>query len=168
MIYSYLLNKLSNKALWLYMIYVRHLLWNPFIEKTHNPQKVQIRLLKEILKANGSTYYGINHKFSEIKSYEDFCRQIPVQTYEDLRDLIEKQEKTREPFLCKDPPLMYTLTSGTTGRPKYIPVQERTIKSILTSNHKVSPFRDSPQREDWLLLKYFLSKHPVYMNSEHM
>lgn len=118
------------------MIFVRHLMWKPFINKTHHPQKIQNELLKEILKGNENTYYGKLHNFSGIKDYNEFCSQIPVQSFEDLREFIEKQENTREPLLNKYAPVMYTLTSGTTGKPKYIPLHSNTIKQFK-KNHKI-------------------------------
>jgi hypothetical protein len=61
-----------------------------------------------------------------------------VQTYETLRPYVEEQARTHTPSLTVAQPFMYALTSGTTGRPKYIPVlgatarQYRRDQSLMT------------------------------------
>ena len=125
-----------NKLIGIYMKCVKLLLWNKFINRTHNPINYQTNVLKEILIENENTFYGKLYGFSKIKTYKDFCSKIPVITYEDIRKYIEKQERTKQPILTKNLPEMYTLTSGTTGRPKYIPVLSKTIKNYKR-NHKI-------------------------------
>ncbi len=121
-------NGVSNILLWAFMLYARHRVWNPYIEKTRSPKNVQTELLRKILKDNEATWYGKHYGFSEIRGYEDYCRRVPVKTYEGLRGYIEKQESTKEPYLTNNKPHRYALTSGTTGSPKYIPIDETTMK----------------------------------------
>ena len=58
---------------------------------------------------------------------------MPVQTYETLRPYIEDQERTGEPALNAERPLMYARTSGTTGQAKLIPVLPTTIQEYKRS-----------------------------------
>ena len=57
-------------------------------------------------------------------------QNVPVHEYEDLRPFIEKQDATRASILTTKPVVMYNQTSGTTGRPKYIPVLQETLDSL--------------------------------------
>ncbi|MEE3279927.1 MAG: GH3 auxin-responsive promoter family protein, partial [Pseudomonadota bacterium] len=64
-----------------------------------------------------------------------YADNVPVHEYEDLRPLIEKQERTRAAVLTAKPFVMYNQTSGTTGRPKYIPVLQETLDSMKDSQN---------------------------------
>ncbi len=111
----------------LQMLWIKHRHWQPFIENTHCPQKVQDKLLKKILARNKNTQFGQEHNFSSITSYSDFCSTIPINTYEDLRPYIEKQEEGESSALNSEHPEIYAQTSGTTGKPKYIPILPSTL-----------------------------------------
>ena len=90
--------------------------------------KHQQRLLKKIISENSATQYGKEHGFSAINSYRSYTQAVPIQEYESLGNYIAQQEQTKQPCLTKDQPVFYALTSGTTGRPKHIPVLQQTIK----------------------------------------
>ena len=129
------INLLLNNLIRLRMFLVKHTLWSSFIKATRNPQQSQNELLKQILSKNQDTVFGKEHGFEEIKSYKGFCDAVPVQSYENLREYIEKQEEEKKPYLTAEQPVMYAQTSGTTGDPKFI--------SILKSS--ISQYRKSQQ-----------------------
>ena len=104
--------------------------WVPFIAKTQQPELVQQAVLRRILADQASTTFGIDHRFSSVRTYEEFVREVPVCTYEDLRPSIEAQEQTKEPLLTADQPILFAQTSGTTGKPKYIPILKETVEGI--------------------------------------
>lgn len=126
---------MANIFFRLKMFFIRIFLWRSFIDSAKNPDVVQKKLLKKIIKKNSNTVFGKEHSFNKINSYKDFKNALPVQTYEDLRPYIEKQESTKEPYLNKDMPVMYAQTSGTTGQPKYIPILKNTISEFRRSQH---------------------------------
>jgi len=126
-------NALINVWIFFDMWRIKFFLWDPFIRKTHRPQKIQDQLLQKIIGKNQDTQFGRAHGFDTIHSYQSFCDAVPVHTYEDLRTYIESQENGNEPALNAEQPIMYSQTSGTTGKPKYIPVLPSTL-----SQYKVS------------------------------
>ena len=81
-----------------------------------------------LLHRNRDTQFGREHTFATIKSYTEFAKAVPVQSYETLRPYIEDQERTGEPTLTAQRPVMYAKTSGTTGQAKLIPVLDETIR----------------------------------------
>ena len=87
------------------------------------------------MKHNKDTAFGKEHNFSTIQSYEDFKTNVSVQSYEDLRPYIETQEQEKKPSLNTTQPIMYAQTSGTTGKPKYIPILKDTVKQCRQSQH---------------------------------
>ena len=86
------------------------------------PDEAQARLLRTILEANGETAFGAGHRFGAIRTVADYRQAVEVQTYEDLRDHVERQELTGKPELTAEAPVYYNRTSGTSGAPKNIPL----------------------------------------------
>ena len=92
------------------------------VEGAKRPREVQLALLRRIVAENADTEFGKKHAFSQIADAAGYRQSTPVQTYEDLRPLVERQELTGEPCLTMERPVYYHRTSGTVGAPKNIPV----------------------------------------------
>ena len=122
-----MLNALLNLLMYFRMLIIKRRLWNPSIKQTQNPQNTQDKLLKKILSENKDTVFGQEHNFEQISSYLEFSQAVDIQSYEELRQYIEKQEDERETYLTREQPVMYAQTSGTTDTPKYVPILKDTI-----------------------------------------
>jgi hypothetical protein len=85
-------------------------------------KETQIETLKHIIKENSHTTFGKDHKFDSIKSVEDFRKNVPVQTYDSLANYIDQHTHGKEDVLVNGRPISYATTSGTTGKPKFIPI----------------------------------------------
>lgn len=118
-------------------------LWRPFLRQTRQPAEAQQRLLRTVLKQNKATRFGREHHFAEIRTPEDYAARVPIQSYEDLRPYIERQEEQKTPELLAAQPVMYARTSGTTGKPKYIPILAETISRYKQSQQIFSCCHDS-------------------------
>lgn len=94
------------------------------------PDEAQARLLRAILEVNRDTAFGAGHRFAAIRTVADYRQAVPVQTYEDLRDHVERQELTGEPELTAETPVYYNRTSGTSGEPKNIPLTASGLKRL--------------------------------------
>ena len=99
---------------------VRH--FRPVEHLARRPGDAQRDVLLQMLRANSDTRFGVEHGFGAINDYAQFRARVPVQDYETLRPYVDEQRKTGSPALTKEPPMFYAQTSGTTGRPKLIPV----------------------------------------------
>jgi len=106
------------------------------------PQEVQENLLQRILTANADTEFGKQYEFSRVADIDGYRKAVPVQTYEDLRPLIERQELTRQRCLTTEQPVYYHQTSGTVGEPKNIPVTESGLRRIRR-HQQVSAYAQS-------------------------
>jgi hypothetical protein len=102
--------------------------WRPLIRFARNPWRTQQGVLFRILHTNRNTCFGRKHGFSTIGSYREFNEAVPVQTYETLRPFVDEQARTGAPALTAASPVLYAFTSGTTGRPKRIPILEESLK----------------------------------------
>ena len=100
------------------------------VEGAKRPRDVQLALLRRIMAENANTEFGKNHAFSHVADAAAYREATPVQTYEELRPLIERQELTGEPCLTMERPVYYHRTSGTVGAAKNIPVTASGLKRM--------------------------------------
>ncbi len=98
--------------------------------KAKHPEQMQKQTLKRILNQQKNTEFGKKFDFATINKPEEYRRRLPLFDYEELRPYIEKQEATGLPILNAENPVLYALTSGTTGKPKYIPILKSTLKTF--------------------------------------
>ena len=120
----------QNAGMHAHMLMCRHRLWMPFMEQLRLPQVAQASVLKGILTYQMNTAFGRSHRFHLLRGYQEFRLEVPIHTYEQLRLDIDGQEQHKEARLNGDQPLTYALTSGTTGKPKLIPVLLRTQRAL--------------------------------------
>jgi hypothetical protein len=95
-----------------------------------NPMRAQRALLARILAANRNTTFGRRHGFSGIRNYEAFAAAVPVSTFEQLRPYVDAEIGCGEAALTSEAPLCYVRTSGTTGRPKDLPLTATHLKAL--------------------------------------
>jgi hypothetical protein len=71
---------------------------------------------------------------------------VPIASYEDLEPYIKAEMNGQANQLTKDPPVLFTTTSGTTGSRKYIPMtrEGKRAKSHLTWLWFCGLYRDHP------------------------
>ncbi|HZA73761.1 MAG TPA: GH3 auxin-responsive promoter family protein [Propionibacteriaceae bacterium] len=110
------------------------------------PVQAQDRLLRQILEANADTEFGRHHGFGGVTSFKEFQERVPISTYEDLEAYITAEMNGRPNQLTKEPPVLFTTTSGTTGSRKYIPMtrEGKRAKSHLTWLWFCGLYRDHP------------------------
>ncbi len=119
-----------NPQMHVKMLELKHRLWKPFVKDSHNPQATQQALLERILSTQAQTEFGKKYRLARLRGYHEFRLGVPIQTYEDLRPYIQTQEDLQVPQLNNEQPISYAMTSGTTGKPKMIPMLHRTIQML--------------------------------------
>ena len=87
----------------------------------HDIEKVQKEKLFEIIKNNQNTEYGSRFKFDSIDSILKYQQTVPLTTYEDYSEYIEKIKLGDTNVLTKEKVLLLEPTSGSTSASKYIP-----------------------------------------------
>ena len=94
--------------------------------------EMQDRLLTQVVEAHTDTDFGRDHDLKAVKSYEDFTAAVPLQSYQTIKPYIDKVLQGQSTALIPpdDKVLMFSLTSGTTGQPKHIPVTKRFATDI--------------------------------------
>jgi hypothetical protein len=92
-----------------------------------NPIESQQAVFRNLIKEAKQTQFGLDHNFAEIKTFEDFTKNVPIRDYEDLKNYIEKTVNGEENILWKGIPLYFAKTSGTTSGAKYIPITKESM-----------------------------------------
>ena len=92
-----------------------------------NPIETQQKVLQNLLASAKETQFGNDHNFSEIKSFKDFVKQVPIRDYEELRPYVDRVVKGEEDILWKGKPIYFAKTSGTTSGAKYIPLTKESM-----------------------------------------
>lgn len=98
-----------------------------------DPVNYQKKWLSKLLKTAVNTQFGIDHRFRDIRSYEDFREAVPVRDYEGLKPYVERIIKGEENVLWPGKPLYFAKTSGTTSGTKYIPISRDSISNHIDS-----------------------------------
>lgn len=114
------------------MLYSQLRHWRPVERLTYTPDQAQRDVLSRIIAANRNSRFGREHGFESARGPREFQRQVPVQEYETLRPYIEDQRRTGAPALTSEAPSFYAQTSGTTSKPKHIPI----TPSMLTMHRQ--------------------------------
>ena len=87
-----------------------------------SPAAAQRSRLQSLLTQHQQTVFGREYSFGQIHTPEEYQRAVPMQDYEGFRPYINRMMQGESQVLVNEPVEMFTLTSGTTGQPKYIPV----------------------------------------------
>ena len=92
-----------------------------------NPIETQQKVFQNLIAFADVTQFGKDHNFAEIKSFEDFAKQVPIRDYEELRPYVDRVVKGEKDILWKGKPIYFAKTSGTTSGAKYIPLTKESM-----------------------------------------
>lgn len=100
----------------------------PAMRKLVNASKdtkgTQETLLRKIVSSNEKTVFGKEHGFDKIKTTDDYRKAVPIRDFEGHRPYIDRMTKGESDILFTGKPISYNTTSGTTDKPKFIPVSK--------------------------------------------
>ncbi|HPS52793.1 MAG TPA: GH3 auxin-responsive promoter family protein [Phycisphaerae bacterium] len=94
--------------------------------------EIQSQLLKELLENFSHSDFSRENGLAFVKNYHDFKNALPIQDYESLKPYINRtlNGDYNAMFSPGEKLLMFSMTSGSTGEPKYIPVTQRFLEGI--------------------------------------
>ncbi len=107
-----------------------------FIKKSiskwaNNPVATQNDVFRDLIENAKHTQFGKDHRFSSIRTYEDFVKRVPIRDYEDLKPYVERVVAGEQDILWKGRPLYFAKTSGTTSGAKYIPITKESMPTHI-------------------------------------
>ena len=95
----------------------------------NNPIELTERKLMEILDCHGHTVLGKEHSFADIKTPEQFSETVPLHDYHSMKPYWERiHANPEQPIITADSVIWYVQSSGTTGKPKILPISRAGIK----------------------------------------
>lgn len=93
------------------------------------PNEVQQELLFSLLDIAKDTEVGKQHEFASIKNYATFAQRVPITTYEDFQDKIERSRQGENNIFWPKPIKWFAKSSGTTNaKSKFIPVSTDSLE----------------------------------------
>ena len=107
---------------------------NKIKQATLNPEKAQMDFLMDLINDNKNTVFGKDHNFAQIKNYDDYKKNVPIRNYDDFDKYMELLSKGKEDVLFPGKPAMYNTSSGTTGKPKLVPISPKFKKHLSDFN----------------------------------
>jgi phenylacetate-coenzyme A ligase PaaK-like adenylate-forming protein len=93
----------------------------------NKPIQTQERVFQYLINSAKTTTFGKEHYYSQIKTYEDFKKQVPIRDYEGLKPYVEQIIAGKSDVLWKGKPIYFAKTSGTTSGAKYIPITKESM-----------------------------------------
>ncbi|MEX2717280.1 MAG: GH3 auxin-responsive promoter family protein [Candidatus Sigynarchaeota archaeon] len=125
-----------------------------------SPEKRQEQLLGEILRRHASTTFGKKHRFDDIRSLRSFQNHCKPRAYDYFKPYVDAMLEGNKHVLSNSKLVAFAHTTGTTGKPKLIPVTPEIVKTyslalLRTAGHFVA--EDPPRnarivRGTWLYL----------------
>lgn len=93
------------------------------------PDALQEDVLQYLIEKGKDTEYGQRQGLSGVKNYESFIRQVPLNTYEELKGDIDRMRHGESSVLWPGVVKWYAKSSGTTNdKSKFIPVSPTALK----------------------------------------
>jgi len=92
-----------------------------------NPINAQKKVFNSLINQAKKTAFGNDHNFSDILSYQDFKKNVPINDYEGLKKYIDRIKEGEKNVLWPGTPIYFCKTSGTTSGTKYIPISKQSM-----------------------------------------
>jgi len=100
---------------------------NKFIKE---PIKSQDEVLKNLILQSKDTIWGRKYNYTKINTYTDFQKQVPIQSYEDIKPYVELIKSGLKNVLCSGKVFSFAKSSGTTNeKSKFIPITKDSLNN---------------------------------------
>lgn len=97
----------------------------------NHAEQLQRGVLRRLISSASHTEWGKQHDYAGIRSYEDFVKHVPLNTYEELKGFIQRMRQGEADVLWRGKVNWYAKSSGTTNdKSKFIPVSSDGLKDI--------------------------------------
>ena len=108
------------------------------LERHNNEaEAMQRKVLTRLVSRAKDTEYGRAYGFADIRGYEQFVKNVPINTYEELKDSIDRMRHGERDVLWPGHVKWYAKSSGTTNdKSKFLPVSSEGLHHI----HYAGPF----------------------------
>ncbi len=92
-------------------------------------EELQQRVLQRLLHKAAGTEWGKKYDYASIRTYEDFKKRLPIQTYEEIKPYVERLRAGEQNLLWPSEIRWFAKSSGTTNdKSKFLPVSRESLK----------------------------------------
>ncbi len=102
---------------------------NTLLRALQSPRDAQRQVLASLLAANAGTSFGVEHGFKRIRDWKDFRAAVPIRDYAVLAPWIDRVAGGEHNVLSADDPVVYFMSSGSTGDSKKIPITREFMRT---------------------------------------
>jgi hypothetical protein len=107
-------------------------LLKPWYRGLEDPSEAQSRVLENLLRGYSRTQYGLDHWVNEIGDLEGYRGNFPELDYRTLVDFLEPEKRGEHGYFLSEPPEVWVMTRGSTGRPKILPATGTHLRQIFS------------------------------------
>lgn len=94
-------------------------------------EAIQMKQLTRLMSDAQATEWGKKYDYASIRSYEEFAKKVPVQTYDDIKPYVERMRHGERNVLWPSQVKWYAKSSGTTNdKSKFIPVTREGLREM--------------------------------------
>jgi len=94
-------------------------------------EAIQNKVLCRLVEKAKGTEWGLKHDYRTIKNYQDFQQRVPVQTYEEIKEYVDRMRHGEKNILWPGEVVWYAKSSGTTNdKSKFIPVSKEGLQNV--------------------------------------
>jgi len=95
---------------------------------TNKPIEIQSDVLQKLIHKAKDTKWGKKYNYNKITNYNEFKKNVPMQSYEDIAPYIEKIKEGQNNILWPGQISFFAKSSGTTNdRSKFIPITNESL-----------------------------------------
>jgi hypothetical protein len=111
-----------------------------------DPRSAQEARLAALLKGAADTAFGREHGLGQVRTLAELRAAVPIRTGAEYRPYLDRVAAGERRVLTREAPLQLLETSGTTGRPKLLPVTRSWSKTVQTAQSlwTLGVIRDHP------------------------
>ncbi|MHA2222794.1 MAG: GH3 family domain-containing protein, partial [Candidatus Thorarchaeota archaeon] len=104
-------------------------------EIMNHPIELTETKLMSILEQHGHTAFGKDHSYANIGTPEQFAERVPLHDFASMQPYWEQMyENPQLPIITADPVVWFVQSSGTTGKPKALPITKSGLKDYTGSS----------------------------------
>lgn len=106
---------------------------------TSIPVEIQEKILLQIMDENKDTEYGKKFNFKDVHSVRDFQEKVPLSTYDDYADYVERMLDGEKNLIMARECKRYCSSSGSVGRPKILPKSGKDLWNMQCMGFAATP-----------------------------
>ena len=95
---------------------------------TSHAGELQQLVLQRLVRTAANTEWGKKHDYASIRTYEDFKKRLPIQTYEEVKPYVTRLRAGEQNLLWPSEIRWFAKSSGTTNdKSKFLPVSRESL-----------------------------------------